>query len=522
MKINWLIVLVVAFIILFFNFTYIKAFFEIYPFNFQNSLYFISTMVVYGALLVIIFSIVGWRLTIKPLLIVILLISSLVAYFMDSYKVVISKDMIQNVFETNLNETKDLLSLKLFLYLIFLGILPSIFIYKISLKKEPFKRELLSKIKIILGSILIIVIAMVPFNKFYTSYFREHKILRKYFNPAEWIYSLAIYLKPKKEYKLKIIGEDAKQIKRDNKRKIVIVVVGETARSDHFSLNGYKRDTNPKLSKDNIFSFKNFYSCGTSTATSVPCMFSIYDYKNFDDTKAFYTQNILDILKRVGVKVLWRDNNSDSKGVAVRVDYEDFKSSKKNKMCDIECRDEGMLIGLDRFIKDNPNKDILIILHTMGSHGPAYYKRYPKRFEKFKPVCKTNQLEKCSKEEIINAYDNTILYSDYFLDKSIDFLKRYKDAKRALIYISDHGESLGEGGLYLHGMPYFIAPDAQKHVAAFIWLGDNLKKEIDTNYLRSLQNKKLHQNILFHTLLAIFDVNSSVYKEDLNILKRRD
>ncbi|NPA50858.1 MAG: sulfatase-like hydrolase/transferase, partial [Epsilonproteobacteria bacterium] len=164
----------------------------------------------------------------------------------------------------------------------------------------------------------------------------------------------------------------------------------------------------------------------------------------------------------------------------------------------------------------------LIILHTMGSHGPAYYKRYPKRFEKFKPVCKTNQLEKCSKEEIINAYDNTILYSDYFLDKSINFLKRYKDAKRALIYISDHGESLGEGGLYLHGMPYFIAPDAQKHVAAFIWLGDNLKKEIDTNYLRSLQNKKLHQNILFHTLLAIFDVNSSVYKEDLNILKRRD
>ena len=301
------------------------------------------------------------------------------------------------------------------------------------------------------------------------------------------------------------------------------MVVGEAVRADHFLLNGYQRDTNPFLKgRDDIIDFSNMYSCGTSTAHSVPCMFSIFNKADYSYKKGISTENILDVLTHTkNIDILWRDNNSDSKGVALRVEYEDFKTSKNNSICiDGECRDEGMLVGLDKYIKEHKNKDILIVLHQMGNHGPAYYKRYPKEFEKFKPTCKTNQLEECSKEEIINAYDNAILYTDYFLNKTINFLKKYNKAyETAMIYMSDHGESLGENGIYLHGLPYFMAPDAQKHIGALMWFGDKISNDIDINKVKSKKDNQFSQDNLFHTLLGIFEVNSSVYQKDMDILK---
>lgn len=176
-----------------------------------------------------------------------------------------------------------------------------------------------------------------------------------------------------------------------------------------------------------------------------------------------------------------------------------------------ECRDEGMLVGLDKFIEKHKKEDILIVLHQMGNHGPAYYKRYPKEFEKFKPVCKTNQLEQCTKEEVGNAYDNAILYTDYFLSKTINFLKQYSnDYHTGLIYMSDHGESLGENGLYLHGMPYLIAPDEQRHIGALMWFGDD---DINTQRVKAYSNKRFSQDNLFHTLLGFFEVETNVYKK---------
>ena len=303
----------------------------------------------------------------------------------------------------------------------------------------------------------------------------------------------------------------------------MIFVVGETARSDHFSLNGYKRKTNPLLEKEDVISFKNLYSCGTSTAYSIPCIFSFYDRDEFSFNKAKSVYNILDILNNTKkIEILWRDNNSNSKGVALRVRYEDFKTPKNNPICkEGECRDEGMLSGLDRFIKEHPNKDILIILHQIGSHGPAYYKRYPKEFEKFTPVCKTNELQKCSKEEIVNAYDNTILYTDYFLAKVINFLKKYenKNYESAMIYVSDHGESLGESGIYLHGLPYFIAPKAQKNVASIIWLSESIKKDINYSAVKNKINQPLSHDSIFHTLLGLFEVQTKLYKKEEDILK---
>jgi lipid A ethanolaminephosphotransferase len=249
-------------------------------------------------------------------------------------------------------------------------------------------------------------------------------------------------------------------------------------------------------------------------------MFSIFDKPDFSYKKGKNTENILDVLTHTKyIDILWRDNNSDSKGVADRVEFEDYKNPKTNPICNVECRDEGMLAGLDNYIKEHKNRDILIVLHQMGNHGPAYYKRYPKEFEKFKPVCKTNQLENCTEEEISNAYDNALLYTDYFLSKVINFLKNYNNSyETAMIYISDHGESLGENGVYLHGLPYFIAPENQTHVGAFIWLGKEITKEVDIDKLKQINDKEYSHDNLFHTLLGIFEVNSKVYLPNMDIL----
>ena len=266
-----------------------------------------------------------------------------------------------------------------------------------------------------------------------------------------------------------------------------------------------------------IINFENMYSCGTTTAVVVPCMFSIYNRCEYDTSKGLHTENALDVLSHAGVEVLWRDNNSNSKGVADRVRYEHYKSPKNNPICEGECRDAGMLVGLDKFIEESP-KDIMIVLHQMGNHGPAYYKRYPKEFERFTPTCKTNQLEACSEEEIANAYDNALLYTDYFLSQTIQLLKRHENTiDTAMFYISDHGESLGEGGFYLHGLPYIIAPDAQKHVASVLWLGENFP--VDREKLRENVSCEFTQNNLFSTLLGLFDVQTRVYDEEMDILK---
>jgi lipid A ethanolaminephosphotransferase len=252
-------------------------------------------------------------------------------------------------------------------------------------------------------------------------------------------------------------------------------------------------------------------------------MFSVYDRGDYSYKKGISTENVLDVLKHTGeVAILWRDNNSDSKGVALRVQYEDFKHPNNNTVCsEGECRDIGMLNGLDAFIKKHQGKDIFIVLHQMGNHGPAYFKRYPKSFEKFTPTCKTNQLEACTQQGIINAYDNAILYTDYFLTQVIAFLKKYDTVyDTAMIYMADHGESLGENGVYLHGLPYFMAPDAQTHIGALMWFGSGMKERIDVESLRKRSKKEYSQDNLFHTILGIFNVQTDVYKEHQDILKK--
>jgi len=511
---------VALFLILATNGAFFKHVLEVYPLTLHTAPMIASLGIVLMGVMVIVFSLFSSRYILKPFLITVLLLSSLVAYFMSAYNIIVDTHMIQNILETNINESMDLLSIQQVLYFLLLGVLPSIIVYRIKITPMTLKRSLIESVQSIAVAVGIIVVIIFAFSKFYTSFFREHKPLRYYSNPTFYLYSIGQYVHQSFSHEtigLQPLGLDA-HVFDGAPRKLIILVVGEAVRWDHFSLNGYSRETNPLLKKEDIVNFTQFTSCGTETAVSVPCMFSSLGREHYSKEVAQHTENILDVLAHAGTTILWRDNNSDSKGVAIRHTYEDYQKSDKNTMCeDGECRDEGMLVGLQEYINAHPKGNIVIVLHQMGNHGPAYYKRYPKAYEKFTPVCKTNQLEQCTQAEITNGYDNAILYTDTFLTKVIDVLQKNDSTfATAMFYVSDHGESLGEKGLYLHGFPYAIAPEAQKHVPAVMWFGE--KFQVNKEKLKQNASQPYTHDFIFHTLLGMSEVRTSVYKSELDIL----
>ncbi len=518
---NQFIVLVAAFITLLANATFFAKVFEVYPPSLENAFFLLSVAVIMGAVLVLLLSALCQYWVFKPVLVLFLLTSAAAAYFMDSYGVVIDVSMMDNVAKTDRAEAFDLLNGKLFAYLLLLGILPSWLVYRIRHIYTGHWSETISRLKLAAGAVALVVALMAPQSGHFASFLREHKHTRFYANPGQPIFAAGQYVHRtylSRPLPFKRIALDARRPKGDPDRELVILVLGETARADHFSLNGYKRNTNPLLAREKVISFSNFWSCGTSTAISVPCIFSPLTEREFSVPKARAMENVLDVLKRAGVHVLWRENNSSSKGVADRVRMEYFKSPKVNPVCDVECRDEGMLAGLSDYINSHPEGDILIVLHQMGNHGPAYYKRYPKAFAKFKPTCDTNELGSCSRQEIVNTYDNALLYTDYFLSKVIALLKEHDDAfETAMIYLSDHGESLGENGIYLHGMPNFLAPDAQRHVPLIMWFGKNFEAANLTHLERKAKQRLSHDN-MFATLLGLFEIETKAYDPKMDIL----
>jgi lipid A ethanolaminephosphotransferase len=515
---NILILLVTLFLVASGNLTFFANVLKTYPLNAGTAAALLSLAVTLGAATVLLLALLCFGRTTKPVLIVTLLLSAAAAYFMDSFGVVINDEMLQNAVQTNVAEARDLLNLKLLAYLVVLGVVPAIGIAKVKLQWRGIRVEALARAKL-LGSILLVMVATVlAFGGFYASFVREHKSLRSYANPTYYVYSVVKLVNGvfagQADKTVAVIGADARTPVADPHRELVILVVGETARADRFALNGYARDTNPLLRQAEVISFTDFHACGTSTAVSVPCMFALEGSAG----KTKNQENLLDVLQRAGANVFWMDNNSDSKGVALRVPYQSYKSPETNPVCDLECRDEGMLPPLQAYIDAHPKGDIFVVIHQMGNHGPAYFKRYPPTFEKFKPACQSNDLSQCSREEIDNAYDNAILYTDHFLAQVIELLKRNSGPfETAMFYVSDHGESLGEGGVYLHGLPKAIAPKAQLHVPAIMWIGHSFD-EIDVPALRKKSGAPFTHDNLFHTALGFLEVETAIYRSEMDIL----
>lgn len=516
---NGLILSVAAFLLATANLSFFGRLLRAYPTDFSHLWPLLSLAATFGGITVLLLGLLCFgRSATKPALMLVLVLSALTAHFMDSYGVVINGDMLQNAVETNLDESLDLLTPSLLARLFFLGLLPAAWVWHTKLAWRGWRTELLARLKLIVISLIVIVGAALAFGSFYASFLREHKAVRTYANPAFPLYAAVRYAHTRlfapTDRPIEAIGTDARIPSHDTSRELIVLIVGETARADHFSLNGYARDTNPLLRKEDVISLNNFYACGTSTAASLPCMFALPG----SGEKVQYRENLLDTLAHAGVNVLWLDNNSDSKGVAVRVPYQSYKSPTVNPVCDIECRDEGMLASLQAYIDTHPTGDIFIVMHQMGNHGPAYHKRYPPAFERFTPVCRSNDLSRCTREEIVNAYDNALLYTDHFLARTIDLLK-HNDTKfeTALLYVSDHGESLGEAGIYLHGLPKTVAPKAQLHVPAILWFGKHFE-ELDSPALRKKTGQRFTHDHLFHTVLGLMEIETAIYRPELDIL----
>ncbi|CAI8726504.1 phosphoethanolamine transferase [Pseudomonas sp. IT-P395] len=491
----------------------------------------IAIRVAFGVMILAAFNIVltflAFRPLLKPLLTLIFLVSAGVAYFMSQYGVMIDAGMFRNFAETNATEVRDLLSLKLFAYLLLLGVLPSFLLWKLPINYRRWHRELLSKVIVSVASVAVIGGVALANYQGLSSLFRNHHEIRLMLVPSNYIGASAGYLREQvvsAQQPFVKIGEDAQRnpdLKLQPRKSLTVLVVGESARAENFGILGYNRDTTPQLDKEaGLIAFTDVHSCGTETAVSVPCMFSNMGRKDYDASKAKNEEGLLDVLKRAGIDVIWRDNQSGCKGTCDRVTLQDVSNVKDPALCaNSECRDEILLQGLQSFI-DHLDKDTVLVLHQMGSHGPEYFKRYPKEYEHFTPVCESNALNNCSRESIVNGYDNTLVYTDHVLSSLIDVLRSNQDkVDTAMLYLSDHGESLGEYNLFLHGTPYMLAPEQQKHVAMLAWFSDNYQKaySVDTHCLQMSRDKPLSQDNLFHSMLGLLEVKSKVYQPDLDM-----
>ncbi len=524
---EWVTLIASAFLLIGFNVVLWQHLFDITASDGKG----IAMRVAFGVMIFAAFNIVltflAFRPLLKPVLTLMFLISAGVAYFMSQYGVMIDPGMLRNFAETNATEVRDLLSLKLFIYIFFLGVLPSLLLWKLPINYRRWHRELLSKVIVSAASVAVIGGVALANYQGLSSLFRNHHEIRLMLVPSNYIGATAGYLREQvasAEQPFVKIGEDAERnpdVKLEPRKSLTVLVVGESARAENFGILGYNRDTTPKLDKETgLIAFTDVHSCGTETAVSVPCMFSNMGRKNYDASKAKNEEGLLDVLKRAGIDVIWRDNQSGCKGTCDRVTVQDVSNLKDPALCaNSECRDEILLQGLQSFI-DHLDKDTVLVLHQMGSHGPEYFKRYPKEYEHFTPVCESNALNNCSRESIVNGYDNTLVYTDHVLSSLIDVLRNNQDkVDTAMLYLSDHGESLGEYNLFLHGTPYMLAPEQQKHVAMLAWFSDNYQKSysVDTHCLQMSRDKPLSQDNLFHSMLGLLEVKSSVYQPDLDM-----
>lgn len=477
--------------------------------------------------LYVLLSMLAWGRLTKPVLALLVLVSAGASYFMNSYGIVIDYNMLTNMLQTDVAEATELFNGRLLLWLLLLGVLPALLISRMPTRPLAWRRELAGK----LGSMAVLlgVFAVLVMSQYqpYASLIRNHREVRLMLVPSNVVGAVHGYLKRElaAPVTLEVVGADAHRISAvgvTHRPRVTVVVVGETARAANFSLNGYARPTNPELAERDVINYPQASSCGTATAVSVPCMFQDVGQADYKDSMASNREGLLDVLQRAGVGVLWRDNNSGCKGACDRVPSEDVSHLKLAEFCaDGECHDEALLHNLQAYL-DSIERDSVVVLHMKGSHGPAYYKRYPAAFERFTPVCKNVQLDRCDTASIVNAYDNSLLYTDHVLAATIDLL--HNNAARldtAMLYMSDHGESLGELGMYLHGVPYAMAPSEQTHVPMVLWFSDGMQRSsgISADCLRQQAGQPVSQDNLFHSVIGLMGVRTSVYQPQLDIFR---
>lgn len=491
----------------------------------QGIFYFLSPIILTFAF-IIIFSLLALPYLFKAIQIPLLLTSALAFYASLKYNVIFDYGMIENIFETDTGEAFTYINVASVSYFICLGLLPAFILFKIKITNaKSITREIVNRLLLVIVAVIGILLIAVFYYKDYASIGRNNSYLNKMINPAH-AYNSFKYLKKTyftEKLKYKIIGQDASlESSTNEKPTLMILVVGETARSQNIYYNGYTRNTNPYTQDMEIISFQDVSSCGTATAHSLPCMFSNMNRANYNKNRAINQDNALDIISYAGVDMLWLENDGGDKGVASNFPKIEITSQDSLDLCDAgSCYDELLLQNIDKRIQKNKGNQ-LIALHIKGSHGPTYWQRYPESKARFTPSCNQSDIENCSDQEIVNVYDNTLVYTDYIIARTIKKLTQYSEQYNvALMYISDHGESLGENGLYLHGAPYVIAPEEQTQVPWFIWFGNNYADAKGINkqcLLDKANNDTFSHDNLFHTLLGLYGVETTAKDSQLDII----
>ncbi len=490
-------------------------------------LFLVSLCVVVVCLQALLLALVPTRLGLRIAASALFLVAAISSYFASAYGAVMNQEMLRNVMQTDPAEVGGLMSFDLVAHVALLGVLPALLVWRVTLPSSTWRVRLRQRLTFIGCALALCAVALFACSANYAVFFREHKPVRYALSPAAPVVSLVGLLsaEQRRDPHAPLIdpaGNVQRTAATSAKPLVLFLVVGETARAADFQLGGYARPTNPQLmTRPDLVYFDHATSCGTSTAVSVPCMFSHLPREHFNVDQADRYTNLLDTLTKADFAVEWRDNNAGCKGVCARVMHVAYPGDSDPVHCpNSYCYDEVMLTDLAARL-ETLQQDTVVIFHAIGSHGPAYAERYPPQFEVFKPACRSNELQHCTREEVVNAYDNSIVYADHVLAKQIDLLQA--NASRfdsVLLYASDHGESLGEQGIYLHGMPYSFAPRVQKEVPMLFWASRGYieRTSLSMSCVKAHSHDAVSHDNLYHTVLGALAVRNAVYDPHLDIL----
>ena len=460
----------------------------------------------------------------KPYLILVLLLSAGASYYQDSLGVRIDREMIQNAFNSTPREAGHFITIGLLAKLAFAGLLPSLLVLWVELRPARLWRQLLAWAATWIGALLLFCGLIATDFKAYYAVIRSHHELEASLQPSASIgalFSFGKMMAATASIEAQPLGLDAKpgpQLAAAQKPVLLVLVIGESARAKSFGLAGYPRPTTPELARHQAVFFDTL-ACGTSTAVAVPCMMSHLPQADYSFEAGRASENLLDVLAHAGFQVTWLDNNTGDYDVAARQSFTSLTASTDPVACGKgECNDSIFLAPL-RKVLASATQNTVLVLHQVGSHGPPYYLRYPQGFEPFKPACQSSELADCTDAEIINAYDNSIAYTDAVLGQIIDLLQGQTRLLTTLVYQSDHGESLGEGGIYLHSAPYFIAPEEQLHAATLLWTAPDFQTQlgIAQSCLSAKAGTQISHDNLFHTVLGLLNIETTVRNPALDL-----
>jgi lipid A ethanolaminephosphotransferase len=503
------------------------------PSLYMSSIVTMAVLAGFGTVAVL--ALTAWTRGMKPIWFAVVLIAAIAQYYMLTYRVVMDPTMMANTLQTDFHETRDLLGWRMVLSVTLVALPAAWWLLQVRILPMRAWGQIWRNVAMCVAALTVVVVCVLVTSRELAPLMRNHVTVRYLINPLASLYSTSrVVLKPMLAHTRKLIPTSAgaalgaTYAATGVKPPLFVVVVGETARADHFALNGYGRETTPELAAREVASWRKVHSCGTNTLASVPCMFSPLGKEGYENAKDDH-ENLVDVAQAAGLAVLWIDNQPGGcKGVCERVPnataISGLDAASKAALCSgDECLDDALLIGLERRIEalapERRAKGVLLLLHQMGSHGPAYYKRSSADMKRFVPECKTNVLSSCSHGELVNAYDNSIAYTDRFLGRTIDWLKTQSTRYAAgMLYLSDHGESLGEFGIFLHGLPYQIAPEVQKHIPMVVWFDPILQARISlsTTCLKADRDTALTHDNLYHTVLGVMDITTPSYQRPLD------